>query len=105
MRIAFLFDDAYGGRGGIAQFNRDFIEACCAAGFVEEVVLFQRIGPQEPPPPPPPKARYATRAAAFRYGPDVNARYIAATLRHLARDRRFDLVVCGHLYLLPLGVT
>jgi glycosyltransferase involved in cell wall biosynthesis len=103
MRIAFLFDDAFGGRGGIAQFNRDFIDACCASSRCNELLLFQRIGPQDAPPPPPAKARYATQPRIFRYGPDVSLRYVLGVLRHITVDRRIDLIVCGHLYLLPVA--
>lgn len=104
MRIAVLFDDAYGGRGGIAQFNRDFIEACAAAEDCTEIVLFQRIGALEAPQAPPPRVRYAIRPPATPgYGRLVSLRYCVLTLLQICRER-CDLVVCGHLYLLPLAI-
>jgi phosphatidylinositol alpha-1,6-mannosyltransferase len=104
MRIAILLDDAYGGRGGIAQFNRDFIEACCTDPARHEVVLFQRIGTQESPAPLPAGARYAVHPPkTFRYGRNVSIRYVLLSVFSVLREGRFDLIVCGHLYLLPLA--
>lgn len=105
MHIAMLFDDAYGGRGGIAQFNRDLIEACCAAKECAEIVLFQRIGALETPQALPPGARYAVRPPSTPgYGRVVSIRYCLLTLLRVCRGERFDLVICGHLYLLPLAI-
>ena len=48
MRILFLAADAFGGVGGIAKYNRDFLRALCAAPEVSEVVAVPRRMPLAP---------------------------------------------------------
>lgn len=94
MRILLLCTDAYGGHGGIALFNRQFIEALSLNDAVEEIVVLPRliVHPLEAIPG---KVTFVARASRGR----------AAFLRALLTARRrggFDLVVCGHVNLLPL---
>jgi glycosyltransferase involved in cell wall biosynthesis len=89
--------DAFGGRGGIAQYNRDLLEALCDQSDCEAVVAVPRIMPDLPGNLPA-KLDYVTR------GLNGKARYIRAVLGVVARKRpRFDLVICGHINLLPLA--
>jgi len=95
MRILFLCTDAYGGFGGIALYNRDLAQALAADPRCEEIVMLPRVirGQLEPLPD---KVRFVAAAAA---GP-------AAYLREVVRQRRwerYDLVICGHVNLLPLA--
>lgn len=96
MRILFLTPGAYGVNGGIAQHDRDFAEALDAMDDVREIVLLPRTL-QSKAGPLPTKVRHHPGAANGR----------AAFALHLAAltTRRFDLVVCGHVNLLPLAVT
>ena len=105
MRMAILFHDAYGGRGGIAKFNRDFIDACCAYPACEQVVLFQRIRVLEPLGGVPPKATHAVLPDASEARLLAQARYALRTLRYLLSDRKFDVAVCGHVFLLPVAAV
>src|SRR5262249_49242566 len=40
-----IVPDAYGGRGGIAQYNRDFLGALVEAGFISSIVVLPRNAP------------------------------------------------------------
>lgn len=95
MRLFALVTDAFGGRGGIAKFNRDLLAALCAHPACREVVAVPRLL-HEAPGPLPARLTFPTAAAQgkLRYGWTV--------LQHLLR-KRYDAVVCGHIHLLPLA--
>jgi phosphatidylinositol alpha-1,6-mannosyltransferase len=96
MRILFLAMDAFGGLGGIAQYNRDFLQALGADPRVAEVVALPRRLAW-PPEALPPKLTYITAGAGSRLG------YIRTVIKVLGARPRFDIICCGHLKLLPLG--
>ena len=93
--ILLLCTDAFGGRGGIAEFNRALCRALCAwpAGCrivvvpcrVQDPVVAEVI---------PTGMTYLTGAASGRL------RYLSTLVQALRRHGPFDLVLCGHLYLL-----
>ena len=88
-----LVGDAFGGRGGIAQYNRDFLGALMGAGAVSSIHLLPRkiVDPAAPPDgviqdkPQPGRVSYCVGA-------------LDGALR-----RRIDIVFCGHLYMAPLA--
>jgi len=90
MNILLLATDAYGGHGGIALYNRDL----CAALGEANITVIPRVVRGEVRDVPP----HVTFVEEAAHGP-------AAYLRALARARRhkFDLVVCGHVNLLPIA--
>jgi phosphatidylinositol alpha-1,6-mannosyltransferase len=88
-----IVTDAFGGRGGIAQYNRDFLEALAETGAVSSITVLPR---QAPDVSAPPERIGQTRA---RRGRIV---YSVATLR-TALFRPIDLVFCGHLFMAPLA--
>ena len=94
MRVLLLTTDVYGGYGGIALYNRDFAAAIAAHPDCEELVVVPRLIPNVPEAIPP-KVRFVARAAKN------NFTYFRA-IRALGRER-FDLVVCGHVNLLPVA--
>lgn len=96
MRILALVTDAYGGRGGIAKVNRDLLAALAAHPGVEEVVALPRVI-AEPPEGIPSGVTFRTDTAGSK------VRYARALVRELAAGRPYDLLVCGHLHLLPLA--
>ncbi len=96
MRILFLASDAFGGIGGIAKYNRDFLRALSAAPEVDEIVAVPRRMPR-PPEKFPPKLTYLTGGLANQLA------YVMAIIRLLRQDTKFDLVICGHIKLLPLA--
>ena len=95
MKVLLLSTDAYGGHGGIALYNRDIAEALAEIPEVEEIVVIPRNMPL-PPDPMPSKVRFLPQAAGSK------GRYIRMAMREARKD--FDLVVCGHINLLPLAV-
>lgn len=95
MKILLLTTDAYGGHGGIALYNRDIAQALAEIPAVEEVVVIPRNMPL-PPEAIPGKVRFLSQAAGSK------ARYVQAAIRDPRKD--FDLVICGHINLLPLAV-
>ena len=96
-RFLVLVTDAYGGRGGIAEFNRHMIDAMCswertawvvavpvrAETFSRQDVLPERLTYPAP-----------RRAGTGRIG--FACRLLSAWRRH----GPFDAVLCGHLFLL-----
>lgn len=95
MNILALITDGFGGHGGIARYNRDLLSALSASGMVERVLVLPRHAPlnQEPLPP---KVIQAP-AVGGRVG------YAASAVREARRQRPFDAVFCGHLYMSPLA--
>jgi asparagine synthase (glutamine-hydrolysing) len=91
-----LVADAYGGRGGIALYGRDLLAALCSHPATGDVVAIPRLvsGPREPLPA---RLHFDTAAANGRL------RYALAVARSVLARKRFDLVVCGHINLLPLA--
>jgi glycosyltransferase involved in cell wall biosynthesis len=90
MHILFLVTDAYGGHGGIALFNREF----CAALEGVNITVIPRVvrGLVQDPP------AHVTFVAEAANGPLAYLRAVAA-----ARRAKPDLVICGHINLLPLA--
>ena len=96
MRILFLSMEAFGGKGGIAQYNRDMLRAFSAAPAVSEVVAVPRRMPLTPEPLPP-KLTYVTAALPNRIT------YIKAVIKLLRENPEFEVIGCGHIKLLPLA--
>lgn len=96
MRILVLVPDAFGGRGGIAQYNRDFLNSLCTYHDITEVVAIPRKI-VDCPDSLPEKLTYVTAGA----GGKLN--YIGATLQAVKLNPKFDLIVCGHINLLPIA--
>ncbi len=95
-RVLVLTTDAFGGHGGIALYNRDAITATCHYAGCKEVVAVPRLMPN-PPEALPSNLTYVTKGLGGRL------RYLWAILQLLYKDRRFDLIVCGHVNLLPIA--
>lgn len=96
MRILVLMSDAFGGVGGIAKFNRDLLTALCAYPDCTEVVAIPRLMPTSSGPLPM-KLTYVTR------GLNGKLKYIAAVFKTVRRNPEFNLVICGHINLLPIA--
>lgn len=95
MRILFLLTDAYGSFGGMAQFNREILRVLCGHPEVSEVVAVPRLCSPEGEALPA-NLRYVTE------GLNSKLKYIATLLKVGRSDPAFDLIVVGHLNLLPL---
>ena len=89
--ILALVTDAFGGRGGIAQYNRDFLNALASVGA--RVVVFPRHAPDTEIPPDGIEQRPA------KFG---RAGYSCSVLIAALRMKP-NIVFCGHVYMAPLG--
>lgn len=96
MRILVLTTDAYGVKGGIAQYNRDFLASLCSSPTVSEVVAIPRHAPDALGALPD-KLRFVTS------GLNSKSKYAAAVFREAILGGKFDLVICGHINLLPFA--
>ena len=90
-----LVTDAYGGRGGIAQYNRDFLSTAIRCRAVSSITILPRHAPD---PASPPAAIQQLRPRPGRVA------YTLAALK-AAFSQSIDIVFCGHLYLAPLAMS
>jgi phosphatidylinositol alpha-1,6-mannosyltransferase len=88
-----LVTDAFGGHGGIAQYNRDFLGALAEGGVVSSITVLPRHAPEQGDTP-----------VAISQRPARPRRVAYSVIALLtAFRRRFDVVFCGHLYMAPLA--
>lgn len=91
MRALALVTDAWGAPGGIGQFNRDFLGALACMPEAKEVHVLVRSGSGATPP-----GIVQARAHSSRVA-------FAAHALAAAGRGRWDVVFCGHLFLLPVA--
>jgi asparagine synthase (glutamine-hydrolysing) len=94
-RALALVTDAFGGHGGIAKFNRDFLSALAKMPECAEVVVIPRLVP-EPAGSIPARVRFRAEAAGGK------RRFVRAALQETFSGP-FDLIIAGHINLAPLG--
>jgi phosphatidylinositol alpha-1,6-mannosyltransferase len=87
-----LVTDAYGGRGGIAQYNRDFFGALAELGL-SSITILPRQAPDAP------VIHETLEQLPARAG---RIAYSVAAVR-TAFFRTVDVVFCGHLFMAPLA--
>jgi phosphatidyl-myo-inositol dimannoside synthase len=96
MRVVAVLPEAYGGFGGIAQYLRDFLSALASNQSVEAITVLPRLV-REHTGQLPPKVEQRNRAAK-------GAAAYASEICKCAMERNpYDLVICGHLHLLPFA--
>jgi phosphatidylinositol alpha-1,6-mannosyltransferase len=88
-----LVTDAFGGRGGIAQYNRDFLGALAESAAVSSILVVPRHAPDRV------AAPVGISQAAARPG---RIFYMLEAMR-AALGRHVEIVFCGHLYMAPLA--
>jgi phosphatidylinositol alpha-1,6-mannosyltransferase len=92
--ILAIVTDAYGGYGGIAQYNRDLVSALAECGAAQSIDVLPRYAPDE-------VGRLPEKVRQHRPVRARGALSLAAI--GLARRLRPDIVFCGHLHLSPLA--
>lgn len=97
VRILALITDGFGGHGGIAQYNRDFLTALAQTDSVGEIVAALRQG-QAKRDALPPKVRELP-ATFNKIGYSLRAIGAAAT------QGPFDIVFCGHIAHAPVAAV
>jgi phosphatidylinositol alpha-1,6-mannosyltransferase len=90
-----LVTDAFGGRGGIAQYNRDLLSAAAAVAPALRLEVLPRMAPDTVDHVEPRIRQHAPRAGRLAY---------AAAALGLVWRRRPAVVFCGHLYMAPLSL-
>ncbi|MBI4366109.1 MAG: glycosyltransferase family 4 protein [Deltaproteobacteria bacterium] len=94
MTVLALVTDAFGGRGGIARYNQDFLSSLAKSQTVSSIAILARHAPDQFILPdrikqmPPQRSRIAYALRAFR----------------IALREPVDVVFCGHLHIAPLAV-
>src|SRR5260221_13221456 len=91
-----LVTDAYGGRGGIASYNRNLLRALCNYPMMERVVASPRKISYELEMMPD-NLDYDVRSAGSKLA------YAYAGLRTAFSYRRFDLSICAHIRFLRIA--
>jgi len=94
-KILAIVPDAFGGRGGIAQYNRDFLTDLCTYPGVCEVTVIPRniVDSLEDLP---------DALSFIKSGATGKISFALAALQ-FGLHNDFDLIVCGHINLLPLA--
>ena len=101
MNVLAFLTDAYGGFGGIAKFNRDLINALLLDPKIASVTAIPRIVSDEGALVPT-KLDWRHRAARGKVSFLIELLKLVLTLR---ASKKPDLIICGHLNLLPLAVV
>jgi phosphatidyl-myo-inositol dimannoside synthase len=95
LNILMLLSDGFGGFGGIAKFNRDFLTALDSCEVVVRVQALPRLIPGPIDETIPEAVVYDRKAATGKLA------FMTRLATHLHAGERRNLVVCGHLNLLP----
>jgi len=97
LRILALVTDAFGGHGGIAQYNRDFLSTLAGCEGVGEVIVLPRAS----------VASAGVLPFGVRQLRPVKNRFAfsLAALRTARAHRPIDVVFCGHLFMAPLAAA
>jgi phosphatidylinositol alpha-1,6-mannosyltransferase len=95
MNVLALMTDAFGGYGGIAQYNRDLVGALAQIPQIERIEILPRIAPDAVGLLPDKVVQHPARFGKLAYS--------AATFAAVHR-RRPDIVLSGHVYHGPLAL-
>ena len=97
LRILALVTDAFGGSGGIAQYNRHLLSSLAGCDLVGEVVVLPRGA----------EARPGELPLGLRQLAPVSRRlaYSLTALSEARTHRPVHIVFCGHLFMAPLAAV
>jgi phosphatidylinositol alpha-1,6-mannosyltransferase len=88
-----IVPDAFGGRGGIAQYNRDFLGAAAESDIIFSIIVLPRTI-RDP---------YTTRTNIRQMAPRPGKLTYTAYALRTALLRPVDVVFCGHLFMASLA--
>jgi len=103
-RALMLLTDGFGGFGGIAKFNRDFLTALCHHPGLSEVIAIPRLMPNDPGPLPE-KLNLVRAGLAGKSGFVLAAIRKARELRRTSAGSEPISIFCGHINYLPLAIA
>lgn len=94
-RVLALVTDAFGGVGGISQYNRDFLSALARCDWIGQVIVLPRGAANALGSLPP----------QLRQLPPLQGRlgYSLGALKAAQAHSPIDVVFCGHLFMAPLA--
>lgn len=97
MKILALVTDAYEGYGGLAQSNRDIFNSLNSKSEIEKLIILPRLGPNRP----------IVISEKTKQLSSLTNRILFSlqALEICIKEGPFDVIFCGHLYLLPLAVV
>ncbi|MFA6599601.1 MAG: glycosyltransferase family 4 protein [Candidatus Omnitrophota bacterium] len=98
MKILVLLTDGFGCGGGIAKYNRDLLNALCAYPACKEVVAIPRLMTGEP-------GRLPSKLTYLTTGIGNKLKYIKTVLFAISKKGPFDLIISGHIHLVPLAIV
>ncbi len=92
----FLTTDGYGGRGGIAQYNRDLIKAVSESSKVKSVTIMQRkifykLG------------KIPNKVELVKNTQNSKIKFFISILGLLFKSKTYDVVFCCHIHLMPFA--
>lgn len=96
MRVLALISDAYGGHGGIAKFNRDFLNAMSSYPKTTQIVALPRYIVQE-------LEKIPENVVFVEAAANSRVKYALSLMKILLTRRHFDLIICGLINLLPIA--
>ncbi|MBS1790782.1 MAG: glycosyltransferase family 4 protein [Acidobacteria bacterium] len=96
MRVLAFTTDAFGAKWGIAEYNRNFLTALCKDSRCNEVVVIPRHAPDDPGQLHD-KIRFVTASL------NGKSNYAKTAIWESVFGQKFDLVICGHINLLPFA--
>ncbi len=92
MKMLALVTDAFGGKGGIAQYNRDFLTAASSVFDRVDILPLGEVFEQESLP-----------TGLVQHRPIGNRLTYSARAMRFASRRRYDICFCAHPFLAPLA--
>ncbi len=95
LNVLALVTDAFGGYGGIAQYNRDFITALGSCDGIDRIDVLPRLAPDKLSKIPPKVFQQSPRSGRLQYSANAVAQAIAS---------KPHIVFCGHLFHGPLAL-
>ena len=94
MRLCALVTDAFGGKGGIAQSNRDLLEAIVRIDPKNTITVLPRFSVE---------GAWLPDRVTQKIARKNRLEYARCALMALIKDRKFDAIFCGHIYMAPLA--
>ena len=95
MKLLALLTDGFGASGGIARYNCDLMTALSESAVISQVVALPRSG----------DASITPSARIVQMKPKPGRVRWSAKALDLVLQRRFDVILCGHLYAAPLAAA
>ncbi len=95
IHVSALVTDAFGGFGGIAQYNRDFLTALAQTNCVERITVLPRLG----------DIPIETLPTKLRQHPAAGNKlaYALNAFAALGPIGRVDTIFCGHIHMMPIA--